>query len=86
MVQSAEDQLQQLLREERNMTTEDHKKIAKIESLAKEAIRCAIGEIRREIRSERALEAFKEFQLAVSEPSLIIDLIREWRATELETS
>lgn len=65
------------------MTNEDKKKIYKIDSLAKEAIRCAIGVQYGKTTGARAQEAIKEFQTAVgAEPSLIIDLIQEWLKTQ----
>jgi hypothetical protein len=60
------------------MTTEEIKQLVKIEDLGREAIRTAIGEVSGTTSSERAREALREFRDAVS-PSLLIDLIREWR-------
>lgn len=60
------------------MTTEEIKQLQKIEDLAREAVRTALGEVNGTTSSDRAREALKEFRDAVP-PLLLIDLIREWR-------
>ncbi len=56
----------------------------KIESLAREAIRCAISTHTGDVSTERAREAFAEFQRVVGDPALLLDLIREWKAATRE--
>lgn len=55
------------------------KEVERLDGLAKETIRCAIGELSGTIPHSRALESLKEFR-AACDPSTIIDLIRERRS------
>lgn len=56
----------------------DKQQIDKLESLAREAIRTATGEVAGTTSSGRALEALKEFRDALS-PMMTLDLIAAWR-------
>jgi hypothetical protein len=55
--------------------------IERLERLAREAMRCAIGAANGTTMSERASEALAEFRKAV-DPSLFLDLVREHRSQQ----
>jgi hypothetical protein len=55
--------------------------IERLERLAKEAMRCAIGAANCTTTPERASEALAEFRKAI-DPSLFLDLVREHRSQQ----
>jgi hypothetical protein len=61
------------------MTDDDKERVARWESLAREAIRTAIGAANGTTMRERAVDALRELRDNI-DPAILLDLIREWRA------